>query len=136
MAKQQRVGGSFAPPLTDELLASYQALIEKVPDKTQLKEALVDCMACCRKWWELPESTGGVTTPHLSGRGVMVDLDDNIKADLWDHIPWEEEIATIAKLFDGIDPVADSSLRHAAFHLLWHVKELDLDREPITMDKI
>lgn len=135
MAKQ-RIGGCFAPPLTDEILTKYRQLINAVPAKTQLREALEDCFSCCGKWWELPESTNGKGSPHLSGKGVMLDLDDNIKADLWDHIPWDEEIATFDKLFDGISPTSQRDLRNAAYHLLWHVRELNLDREPITTDKI
>jgi len=134
MAKQ-RIGGTFAPPLTDELLTSYQALINEVPAKTQLREALDECLACVRKWWELPES-GGSSRPHGSGKGTIVDLDTQCQEQLWDLIPWEEEIETIAGLFDKLDPIKEKTLRNAAFHLLWHVKELNLDREPITKDKV
>ena len=133
MSKQ--IGGSFAPPLSDEKLAAYQELINLVPEKTQLREALDTCMKCVMKWWELPESSSG-SKPHGSGRGALIELDDSIKSDLWDLIPWKEEIETIKKLFDGIEPVKDKALRNAAYHLLWHVIELDLDREPITNDKI
>lgn len=133
MSKQ--IGGSFAPPLSDVKLAAYQELINLVPEKTQLREALDTCMKCVKKWWELPESSSG-SKPHGSGRGALIELDDSIKSDLWDLIPWKEEIETIKKLFDGIDSVRDKALRNAAYHLLWHVVELDLDREPITNDKI
>jgi hypothetical protein len=34
------------------------------------------------------------------------------------------------------DTPSQKSLRDAAFHLLWHVVELDKDREPITADKL
>lgn len=147
MSKQ--IGGSFAPPLSDEKLAVYQELINLVPEKTQLREALDTCMKCVKKWWELPESSSS-SKPHGSGRGALIELDDSIKSDLWDLIPWKEEIETIKKLFDEIKPNADTinpitdrvipnynrDLRNAAYHLLWHVVELDLDREPITNDKI
>lgn len=136
MAKlSQRIGGSFAPPLTDDLLAKYQTLINAVPAGQQLRDALNDCMACCRKWWDLPESTGE-GTPHLSGRGKVIDLDLPTAEALFDHIPWEEELDTFAKLFNEIDPQEKRDLRNAAFHLLWHVKELNMDREPITTDKL
>jgi hypothetical protein len=68
--------------------------------------------------------------------GVVVPLDDPIAKELYDAIPWEHEIAGIQSLFDSIDRVSQRDLRNAAFHLLWHVKELNLDREPITNDKI
>lgn len=135
MAKQ-RIGGTFAPPLTDELLASYRKMIDGVPAKTQLREALESCFACCAKWWDLPESTNGKATPHASGRGVILDLDAPVAEALWDRIPWEEELETYGKLFDGINPASERDLRNAAFHLLWHVRELNLDREPITNDKV
>jgi hypothetical protein len=36
-------------------------------------------------------------------------------------------------LFDGLRA---GELRNAAFHLLWFCKELTLDREPLTVDKL
>lgn len=131
----QRVGGSFAPPLTDELLAKYQLLIEAVSEKTQLREALNECMACCKKWWEIPESNGA-RVPHMSGKAMMTPLDVAHQETLWDYIPWEEEIVIIDQQFEKLHPVNQKELRNCAYHLLWHVRELNLDREPITADRI
>mgnify|MGYP000974726190 CR=1 FL=1 len=132
MAKRQ-IGGSFAPPLSDELLDKYQALISQ--SQGAIKDALTTLLTCCRKWWELPESVGGGNA-HPSGRGFVVELDHTIKESLWDLIPWPHEIKAMESLLNTLDPVGQKDLRNAAFHLLWHVKELDLDREPITTDKL
>lgn len=130
MSTAQRIGGSFAPPLTDEALAAYEALINKTP--RALREALTELLTCVKKWWALPVSRSK-GKPHPSGRGTVIALEANIAADLEQLIPWKHEIAAIQGLCDEI-PENQRELRHAAFHLLWHVKELDLDREPITND--
>lgn len=132
MTKKQ-IGGSFAPPLSDELLTTYQAVSASADGP--VKDALATLLACCRKWWELPESVGGGNA-HPSGRGFIIELDHTIKDELWDFIPWPHEIKAMESLFESIDSVSQKDLRNAAFHLLWHVKELNLDREPITTDKL
>ena len=167
MAKRQ-IGGSFAPPLSDELLDKYQALIAQ--SQGAIKDTLTTLLTCCRKWWELPESVGGGNA-HPSGRGFIVELDHAIKESLWDLIPWPHEIKAMESVISDCQAEAvainaarlaawrqavanhaathpessssiprpvleDTQLRDAAFHLLWHVKELDLDREPITTDKL
>lgn len=132
MATKQ-IGGSFAPPLTDELLASYEALANEATGP--VKDVVLELLNCCKQWWELPESVGGGNA-HPSGRGFIVELDHAIKESLWDLIPWPHEIKAMESLLNTLDPVGQKDLRNAAFHLLWHVKELDLDREPITTDKL
>lgn len=128
------VGGSFAPPLTDALLARYRELIDEL-GAGKVKEALQALYACCLKWWDLPASddTG---RPHPVGRGVIVPLTEPLKKALWEHIPWTDQLDLYASWLDAIDPVREKELRDAAFHLLWHVKELDLDREPLTADML
>lgn len=141
-------GGSFAPPLTDEILAEYQGLINQVPEKTQLRDALDRAFSCVSKWWELPESDG-VPKPHpVNGEtgtvnGVtrklavqIVPLNEEFQKQLWDDIPWDDEIASWGRLFEGISATDNKKLRDAAHHLLWHVVELSRDREPITNDRI
>jgi len=135
MATVPRVGGSFAPPLTDELLMKYEALVNDLDPQFPVRDAMVKLLDCCKQWWDLPESVGE-GKPHPSGRGNIVGLDEPIKKALWDHIPWSHELKAFGVLFDGIDPVKQKELRDAAHHLLWHVVELDLDREPITTDKL
>lgn len=133
MAKAPRTGGSFAPPLTDEKLAAYASLADGA--SPEVKDAMGTCLACVKKWWDLPFSGPTGSTPHPSGVGTIVPLDEPIAAALEPHIPWKHEIAAIQWLFDNI-PAGQKELRDAAFHLLWHVIELDLDREPITADLI
>jgi len=132
--RQQRAGGSFAPPLTDELIAKYEAMAEAADGP--IRDAMMTCLACVKQWWDLPESSVNGSHEHPSGQGVIIPLDDPIAKELWDAIPWQHEIDAMAKLFDTIDPAADRELRNAAHHLLWHVVELNLDREPITADKL
>lgn len=131
----QHVGGSFAPPLTDELLTRYAAVATQA--EPQVADALNALLKCVRAWWELPESTAA-GSPHPSGRGMIVELEKGVASSLWPLIPWGHEIAAIQGLFDKLpsDTDAQKALRNAAFHLLWHVIELDKDREPITNDKV
>jgi hypothetical protein len=131
---KQRFGGSFAPPLTDEKLAAYKQFADAAADP-QIRDAMLVLHNCAAQWWEQPESTGD-GRPHPSGRGVIVDLDQPIAAALFDHIPWKDELDVFAARFDGIDAVASKELRDAAFHLLWFARELDLDREPLTANKL
>lgn len=88
----QHVGGSFAPPLTDELLTRYAELAAQA--EPQVADAMHTLLKCCRAWWELPESTGA-GRPHLSGLGTIIDLDADIATSLWDLIPWDYEIETM-----------------------------------------
>lgn len=141
---QVRMGGSFAPPLTDQLLDDYRALIDGLP-QNRVRDALEKLHVCCAKWWELPEPNGTATRPHPVGRGTIVDLQADHKAELFDLIPWSarsngtgepDELDAIQVLLDSIPNDTEKPLRDAAHHLLWHVVELDLDREPITADKL
>lgn len=134
MARPQ-FGGTFAPPLSDEKLIEYRVLADALP-ASPVKDALLSLLACCEKWWELPEPAATKQWAHPSGKGTVVALQDDHAQALWDLIPWKHELDATQSLFDAIDPAADRDLRNAAFHLLWHVKELDLDREPLTADRL
>ena len=133
--KHNLIGGSFAPPLSDAILASYRQQIEALPERSQLREALAVLHNCAAQWWEQPDSTGD-GKPHLTGRAIVVPLDTAIAEALWDHIPWDDELEIFAKLFDAISNETDKPLRDLAHHLLWHAVELALDREPLTADKV
>lgn len=130
----ERIGGSFAPPLSEDLLSDYYQEIVKVPEESQLGDYLRTLLKCCNAWWELPESEAIDTEPHPSGRGTVVKLAQEYQERLFDLIPWMEELNTMGNVFEQIPPT--DRLRNIAFHLLWHVKELCLDREPITSDKL
>ena len=126
----QKYGGSFAPPLSDETLATYVSVVEGMPESPACDACQKLCV-CVKQWWELPESTSP-GRPHQSGMGTIIDLDEQCKKALYDTIPWREELVMMQGLFDQLTGDA----RHVAHHLLWHVFELDNDREPITNDKL
>lgn len=136
MAKKlnPRIGGSFAPPLTDSKISQYKSLIES-QTSGPLKDSLTTLLKCCEHWYNIPESEGTQVRDHPSGVGNIVPLDEVSMEALDDDIPWEHELNAIQGLCDAI-PVSEKELRDAAFHLLWHVKELNLDREPLTADKL
>lgn len=131
---RKQIGGSFAPPLTDEALDKYAKLIDAIPKNSQLRDSLEKVYVCCTKWWDAPESEGTDVHKHPSGRGLIIDLEKNIADSLFDVIPWMEELDIIGNVFDKITD--NKELRNAAFHMLWHCKELCLDREPMTSDKL
>lgn len=131
MPKTQ-LGGSFAPPLSDERLQEIATLIDGVQD-AQIKDGMRTCYDCVAKWWEIPESKGTELKLHGSGGAFVTDLDEESKEALFDLIPWEDELDVIQARFDRI---TDKATRNAAFLLLWFVKELNLDREPTTNDRL
>lgn len=158
------VGGSFAPPLSDEKIEEYKEMIDGLEDGP-VKESMTTLMNCCGVWWDLPEPEGTETSIHpatvgrkdLQGRdrqATIVRLQKDHADALDEHIPWGHELKGMRELFDSLptgisgeemhegrrrnivgDPEA-KALRDAAFHLLWHVIELDLGREPTTTDKL
>lgn len=133
---QRHVGGSFAPPITDEVRLRYAELIDVATDP-QVQDAGTKLAKMVYKYQkahkELPDSDG---TPHPSGRGVEVALPQEIVQTIWDHVPFQYEIDGIAKVFDTVSAETDKPLRDACFHLLWFANELTRDRQPITTDKI
>jgi len=100
MAKQ-RFGGSFAPPLTDAILAHYTQLVDGLDPKSQVGDWARYLLACVKAWWEEPESTGE-GRPHPSGRGIIIDLDSEIAKRLFDAIPWKDELKMMQAVFDGV----------------------------------
>lgn len=129
------IGGSFAPPLTDESMAAYKSLIDAQPPSA-VKDAMATLHNCCGVWWNLPESNGTATQKHPVGVGLIVKLHDDHAKALEPNIPWDHELDAIQALFETIPNETQKPLRDAAFHLLWHVKELSLGREPLTNDKL
>lgn len=148
----------FAPPLTDALIDRYAALADALPDsRGDVRDAMRECLAAARLWWELPESNGtpkdmSVEVKHR-GKDTLVKivcLTPDLVQKLWDAVPWGYEIAAMSKLFGrafhGIDPdtgeqihepwIMDKAVCDAAFHLLWFARELALDREPLTQEKL
>ena len=125
--------GSFAPPLSDQMLSDYRGVVEALP-LSQTKDVLLALLECCETWWELPDSPTSDSEPHPSGRGKVVKLPGAIKKRLERLVPNAEQLALAAGLFDQIPADSQRAPRDMAHHLLWHVKELKLGREPITTD--
>lgn len=137
----------FAPPLTDEHIATYETMILTLPMPGAVRDAMRECMAPIKLWWELPESkrTDGVklrlfhrTDPSKEREAKdvpIVPLEQDHAQQLYDLIPWDYELDAMAKLFETI-PTEEKHLRDAAHHLLWYAKELNLDREPLTADRL
>lgn len=136
----------FAPPLTDELLSRYEVLTEALPDgRGELRDALRECLRAVKLWWGLPESkrkdVSRFTLRHRGKDGTFEvrPLEDaHVKA-LWDAVPWPYELDSMQALFDRVFEGPDApgkELRDCAYHLLWHARELCLDREPLTQDAL
>jgi hypothetical protein len=125
------VGGSFAPAMGREELASYRKLAETA--EPHVKKAMLALTECCAVHHKAPKSAKR-GSPHPSGRGTVVPLEDLHKESLKEHLPEADELDMYSARFDAIDSQSQKELRNAAFHLLWYVKELSLGREPMTTD--
>lgn len=128
----QRFGGAFAPPLSQEILDTYASLFGLVADTIQ-KESLICMLSCVQNWYALPESEGTLAKPHPCGVGTIIPLANDIKNQLALTLPSGPQILIYEAVAESI---TETVLRNAAFHVLWHVKELALGREPITFDKL
>lgn len=127
-----KVGGSFAPPLSAAKLAEYRTLASKSDDR-RVRDVMLLLCKMVEVFQETPASTlNGSVGP--TGLGVVIPLEaaevDRIDA----VVPWDYECDAYQNLFETIP--TDSNLRTPAFHLLWYAKELTVDREPMTNDKL
>lgn len=135
-------------------------------EQREVREALEGCLRCVKLWWDLPESERKDGKKFLiEHRGQTTEYEAvpleaaHVQA-LWNVTPWPRELEPIKQLFATIDadaarrngdlvaawqdaggkgprpPLESTALRDAAHHLLWHVHELALDREPLTIDKL
>jgi len=124
------IGGSFAPPLPANKLATYKTLAGSCPDR-QCKEKMLELIGMMELFQKTPASTLP-GTPHPVGVGIKVPLEKEEIARIWDVVPWANECDGIGRLFDQLE----GDVRNAAFHLLWFARELAADREPLTNDKL
>lgn len=127
-------GGSFAPPITAEKLASYEALASRCEDR-QVKDYVGQLLHMYSVFSQTGQSTEPKTS-HPSGVGYKQPLTQQEIDRIWDVVPWKEDLDSIAKVFDRIDAGKNKPLRDAAFHLLWFAYELTADREPLTADRL
>jgi hypothetical protein len=132
----------YAPPINDTKLADYTALIAAMP-ASPVKDSLQKLLACVKAWFALPDSTrtDGATIDHIhNGQPITVKevpFTQELIDQLWDVTPWMHELAGLSTTTDdGLFDLLSGPVRDCAFHLLWHVKEITLDREPITLDKL
>lgn len=144
----------FAPPLTDEQLARYEEIVQALPDsRRELRDALTICLNCVKAWDALPVSTlpaeVRMELATIDKVCDVVPLEPAHVEALWDVTPYPRECGPLEQLFetlptgranaDGTGSVVDElayELRNAAFHLLWHVKEIANDIEPRTADTL
>lgn len=127
----QRLGGNFAPPLTDELLDRYGELTASLP-ASPVKDALATLHRLCKHWWDLPEPEGTARTLHplvaydVVGEGgaivnkpapMIVAMSDEHKTALWEEIPWDHELDAMQALLDGVEK--DAAERNSALAQDW-----------------
>lgn len=120
-----RIVTCFAPPLDDTKRNNYKQLFAQT--KGPLRQALNALSNAIDRWWDIPESKGA-KTKHALVNAEVIALDDETRKAV--NLPSLHEIAEL------LETIAPGPLRNAAFHLLWHAKELELGREPITLDKV
>lgn len=126
---QERRCGSFAPPLTEETIKDYARLADKA--RPEVLDAMQTLLRLVAKWWGLPISKAQAVD-HNSGVGKAIPLTSDLQEELFEDIPWMHELDGMGVLFEKIPTNGvNKEIRNAAFHLLWHAKELCLDREPI-----
>ena len=123
--------GVFAPKLTSEGLERYKSLAKSELISRRSREYMESLIAMLELFWQTPEST-------LPSEGdLIVPLEEAEIQRIWDAVPWMDECDVIGKEFEKIPAAgATTEIRNAAFHLLWYARELTLDREPRTKDKL
>ena len=87
------LGGSFAPPLTDETLESYRRLLFELPASPE-KDGIAYVAPSSETWWELPEPQGTLRLEHPFGP-IVVTLQEDHKVILDELIPWEHELRSL-----------------------------------------
>lgn len=131
----------FAPALSEAKITDYEIVVANQRDNPPLHDAMTSLLKCVKEWWKLPESKRAdgdrFKIRHKGKEQVLhfVPLEEDHQKKLFDLIPWDHELKAIQSLFDTI-PADNKELRDCAFHLLWYVRELCLDREPLSQDKL
>ena len=87
------LGGSFAPPLTDEKLEGYRRLLFELPPSPE-KDGIAYVAPSPEKWWELPEAQGTERGRHPFGMEI-IRLQEDHQAILDELIPWEHELKAL-----------------------------------------
>ena len=131
--KKVLVGGSFAPPLTEDKLKEYKLLAATAD--IRINEVMLKLIEMVEVFNQTPTSAS-TPIPHRTGIVNQILLEEQEITRIWNYVPWDYEIEAYSKLFETINNSDNKPLRDACFHLLWFAKELESDREPITNDKL
>lgn len=136
LATDRLPAACLAPPMTDEKIAAYKSLAAS--QGGEIGDAMATCLRCVEAWWELPESKlpprkWSTKIGKANGTINVVPLEAEHVAALDAVTPWLRELNSMDGLFDML-PTGD--VRNAAFMLLWYAKEIALDREPVTQEKL
>lgn len=126
----QRLGGSFAPRIDEEKLEQYRQLAGNVQDQ-RCSDYMLKLVEMLDLFYETPDSTLPGTKHPIAG--MVVPLEDAETTRIWDKVPYSDECDLIGKAFDILPP---GEQRNAAYHLLWYARELTLDREPMTQERV
>lgn len=145
MARKIYIGGSFAPPLSDEALDRIESEIIPTITHPGVKDGMERLAKMLRTFRETPDSAAA-GRPHPSGVGTIIHLEDEEVKRIWDHVPWlnQDQRFRHGKVGDDdcdqygalFDTLPTGPARDAAFHLLWYARELANDREPITTSRL
>ncbi len=129
MANKQ-FGGSFAPPIDEAKLEEYRQLAGNVSDE-QASDYMLQLVEMLDLFFETGDSSLQ-GSPHPSGVGSVVPLEDAEIKRIWDKVPWAADCDAMGKTFRKLQGVE----RNAAYHLLWYARELTQDREPMTTVRV
>ena len=107
---KKRLPSCFAPPLTDGQLDKYKALVAAQP-AGPIKAGLEYCLQAVLAWWDLPvseEAPGPQIACMEAGSNpkspkvwfvAETPLSESLKAQLFDHVPWDYEIEGLREMF-------------------------------------
>lgn len=96
-----QIGGCFAPPLTDELLTSYDAKINNLEPQSRARDILQKLLALVWAWWNLPESNGKASRGPFGA--MAMPLDPKVAEELAELTPWTAELQAYEAALDELD---------------------------------
>lgn len=123
------IGGSFAPPITEDHVKNWPTLIAATNGLTRTALEVLHKLMLAHRPHKAKALKG---EPHPSGKGIIMPLADDVKKACEPHLPSHAEMEIFGQLFESLG----GPIRDVAFHLLWYARELELGREPPTTDLI
>lgn len=108
-------------PLSDELLATYKAMIDALP-VGPIKSAMQSCYDCAFAWWNVRESKKSYKEKWTTGEGKtysIIPFDDELIETLDGSTPWSYEVDAMQSLFLAIQ--ADETERNSELIDAWQV---------------